>query len=474
METSIKGRSRMTQQKKSVFSALAKWSCTKWFAYAVLLLFMLIWHFTLGIGFGDDVYFSTPLNDGFTFGRLMDFLSIRYTSWSSRLIIESVLICIVRFPLLWKTLNACILTSIALALDLLLNKRNSLTITWALCAFSFVFPLNMYNSAGWVATTLNYPWPMAAGLLSLLPLKKCLSNERTSWYEYILSILLMLFAANQEQMCILLFAVVLGFSFQIYRTQHSMKSLAFSGLQIVLLTLSLIFILTCPGNSARYNQEILTHFPDYESLSFFDKIEIGFSSTGYTLLMQPAWLMPQNVVFPLFCLLLLITVASLKKHPLVTWIAGIPFFSCLLFNVFHGFFFNVFPHIVQLRDALTEYGTSVRLSSPNTLFPDLILLLVFGCIVVSLWQAFADKKLFVPILLLLLLGLFTRFMMAFSPTVWASGERTSMFLLYILIAISVLLIERIEEIAKGKGHVVPTIFHTSIALFLLYSIEYIF
>ena len=443
------------------------------FAYSILFCFMLVWHITLGIGFGDDVYFSTPFQDGFSLDRLIDFLSLRYSSWSSRLFIETALISIVRYPFLWKICNAAVLTLIALCIDLLLNSSNSRIITWVLCAFSFVFPLNMYNEAGWVATTMNYPWPLAAGLIALLPFKKLIFRQKIHSWEYFLSIPLILFAANQEQMCLLLIAITTGILFQLYVMRYDKKAYFYPFVQMILLLLSLLFILTCPGNSARFEQEILTHFPDYGNLSFLNKLEIGFSSTGFTLLMQPEWLMPQNLVFTVFCFLLFILIISQKRHPIILWISVIPFFCCLFFNVLHEFFTPYFAHVVQLRDALTKTGTNIRMTSPHTLFPDLILAVVFGCIVISLYFAFQKKKLFIPVLLLLLIGLGSRFMLAFSPTVWASGERTSMFLLYILISISVLLIQQIHDSDSNKKYFLSPILHTSIATFILFSLEHI-
>ncbi len=60
------------------------------------------WHAVLSTNVGDDmVYFKTLLDGNSSLGEI---LAHRYETWSSRMVIEAVLIPLVHCPLLWKIL----------------------------------------------------------------------------------------------------------------------------------------------------------------------------------------------------------------------------------------------------------------------------------------------------------------------------------------------------------------------------------
>ena len=50
-------------------------------------------------------------------------------------------------------------------------------------------------------------------------------------------------------------------------------------IQTILVIASLIFILTCPGNSVRTETEIQNTFKDFGMLTVLDKIGVGVTST---------------------------------------------------------------------------------------------------------------------------------------------------------------------------------------------------
>mgnify|MGYP000054941087 FL=1 len=39
------------------------------------------------------------------------------------------------------------------------------------------------NSAGWIATTVNYMWPLSFGIMGLYPLRKFLEHEKINGFE---------------------------------------------------------------------------------------------------------------------------------------------------------------------------------------------------------------------------------------------------------------------------------------------------
>lgn len=93
---------------------------------------------------------------------------------------------------------------------------------------------------------------------------------------------------------------------------------------------------------------------------------------------------------------------------------------------------------------LTQTGTNPSLLSPASMMPDLVLLLVFACVMVDLYLAFDRREDALLGGLVVLTGLASAFVLAFSPTVWVSGERTCTFLYVCLIAASAMLVREVQ------------------------------
>ena len=131
------------------------------------------------------------------------------------------------------------------------NKNENMTL---LIAMIIIYPMMQMNSAGWAATTINYMWPMALGLFSLIPIRKVWDGEKIKFWQYPLYVIALLFSANQEQACAILFGTYLLFA--ILMVIKNKKIHPFIVIQNILVIASLIFILTCPGNSVRTQTEI--------------------------------------------------------------------------------------------------------------------------------------------------------------------------------------------------------------------------
>lgn len=68
--------------------------------------------------------------------------------------------------------------------------------------------------------------------------------------------------------------------------------------------LSLIFILVFPGNAARKIAETKTWFPEFNDLSIFRKLEMGFSGTLFEYIIKPNFLFFIFAVFLFACVCL--------------------------------------------------------------------------------------------------------------------------------------------------------------------------
>jgi len=121
-------------------------------AFVAAALAAVLWHVVLSTNVGDDmVYFKTLLDGNSSLGEI---LAHRYETWSSRMVIEAVLIPLVHCPLLWKILDIVIFTSLPVLLCGLLGVTGRGR--WFVTGLVLLYPFADMASAGWIATTTNY------------------------------------------------------------------------------------------------------------------------------------------------------------------------------------------------------------------------------------------------------------------------------------------------------------------------------
>lgn len=167
----------------------------------------LIWHLVIKISAGDDVVYFQTLMDG---RSIWEILAHRYATWSSRMAIEFVLIPLVQVPWLWKILDIIVFTLIPVLLYrlLFLNPEKYLDMEcninktagkWLVCAFMLLYPFSDMVSAGWIATTVNYLWPLLGLLYIALLLQKLAQNKFLHWYEGAAGVICCIFAAVRNR-----------------------------------------------------------------------------------------------------------------------------------------------------------------------------------------------------------------------------------------------------------------------------------
>lgn len=266
-----------------------------YFPFFILAFGMLVIHLVLPMNSGDDTYYSTVLN---TIG-LPAFLHYRYFNWSSRLVIETVMVLIAHFPqIIWRLADTAIMLLLGVSISKLAVNENRRINNWFIVILLFSYPLADMDTAGWVATTTNNLWVLAFGVYAIAVVRKILLRQKIKKHEYVLAVVALLYAANQEQMCVVLLAVFLFLFFFLIKVRKS-NWLFLGGLAICVA--NLLFILTCPGNTVRKNVET-RYFQDFNHISVIDKLEIGVSSTLAHYFLEP------NLILIIFCILLCVAV----------------------------------------------------------------------------------------------------------------------------------------------------------------------
>ena len=405
---------------------------------ALLALFILEFALTFFITpnkFDDQVFLESV-----TGTSIWSYVGPRYYTWSSRLIIEFVLCSVLKISkYLWILIEALMVALAGYSISKLFiknndNKKENITM---LVAMILLYPITQMNSAGWAATTVNYMWPMALGLFSLIPIRKIWDGEKIKFWQYPLYVIALIFAANQEQACAILFGTYLLFA--ILMIIKNKKIHPFVVIQTLLVIASLVFILTCPGNKVRTETEIANQFNDFEMLTILDKIGLGFTSTMGMIIDKG------SIVFAIMSILIAVNIFLNYKEKLYRLVSLVPVFSILSLCYFTKITTEIFPFFGTLKGLITEEQvmlTAVNCNNMLYVIPIILATANFICIIMSLLLMFKTLNNNVA-LLVFLVGLASRLIMGFSPTVFLSGERTMLFFEFAMIIVSILVWQEI-------------------------------
>ena len=430
--------------------------------YPYLIFFGLILFIHLFMDFtGDDIIFSKYL----TKQSLIEFIRYKYYNWSSRLIIESILVYLTRYNMhIWLILDTLLYTVGVYYIIKLVNRNNNKNITIFGILLFLMYPFYELGSAGWITTTLNYSWCFAFGIISFIPLIKKSYNEKTNFSIYLISLFGLLYATNQEQTCALIF----GFNL-LYLINSIMKKERINNynlLSLILASISLIIILTCPGNNLRFNMALINTYPEFANYGIIQKIYLGTVPTV-------ARLLRDKILFTLFYIILNITTLIKFKNMKLKYISyfNIIFILTIILTktvidisemqsytyiinyTINGYFnYDIVPPIIKLESNLPIISNSLHiftykkipnLGNSSTLITITISIYLIISSILMLYANYGKKKLF-PIILFIA-GFLSSFIMGFSPTVFDSEARTCVFFHILLIPIILMLINKLYE-----------------------------
>lgn len=410
---------------------------TDYLPYLLLFIIALSYSFTAKLGIIDDLYFIKEFNQ--VNNSIIAFMIMRFNTWSSRIFIESLLVFFTHQHLMWRIVNSVTYFGTGIVLIKLVNDKSN-ALKWFVVLLLSVYPYTDMASAGWIATTLNYSWPLFFGLIALIPLRIYHDQEKINPYVMPIFLFFTLFAANVEQMAGILFLIYTYFLVR-DALQHRFRALIWIQYGIVILNLVLIFI--SPGNYIRKTLEIGTWFPEYSSISLIRIIEMGFSSALYPLIFSA------NSIYLVFSVILFLYANINKKSDFHIIISLVPILLIFIFNVFNRSINMYFPIVEHIKLSLTKFGTGASFTQFVSVVPDLILVAIIISILYSLFKSAADRKRFYFFISILVLGFISRFVIAFSPTIWASVERTYIFFYFSIILVSMFMFKEISKTYKN-------------------------
>ncbi len=374
---------------------------------------------------GDDIFFSSAC----AHRGLIDYLSERYYTWTSRIVIEAVLVTFSNFlpMIIWKIANVAMYGLLIYSIQKLFVFQNKKIENSIICISVLLLPFSIFHEAGWIATFNNYLWVAALGMYSLIAIKKMIQDKKIPMWQALTFILAIIYAANQEQMAGILF---LSFTPMILYSIKNKKVKPLLFIMYTVIIVSLIFILTCPGNTARTIEEANRYYQDFKETSILTKLEQGLTSMMYYVMDR--W----RILF--FALLVLIAYAMMKQKLSLKWkILGI---SPV---VIYGLYNECISLIAGFRK--TQLLETMRI---YTIFKIVVYIMTLILITICLYKIFATEKhkmkRFLPANMFCV-GVISRYIMAFSPTIYASEERTCLFWYISIVIINLLIIQKIIE-----------------------------
>lgn len=400
------------------------------FPYFLFASIYFVYHLFTKINVGDDIEYFCKILDQYSVG---DYLSMRYHIWTSRLVIETAIIYLTHINAwVWKLLDIGCFLLVYYCFSYFFDFKNIKFKNWLIFALVILYSFTDMSSAGWIATTLNYIWPFSFGLYILTAIKKYKNNIKIKWYEYILYTLATVYAANEEQMNVVLFCALLmcGIYFGVNK-----KPAVFLWFLEAITIAELIFILTCPGNAARAVAEV--HWmPDYPMLSLVDKVYLAFAET------VNVFLQSNNYIFIIFCSILCFCMFLKTKNIWHRFVAAIP--VCII--LVHSFLgispgsgrLGIFADRAVAIDASNYFNLSLYV-------PIIIYILLIACIMLSIFVLYDLTLDFLINIIVLGIGLATRIIMGFSPTLYASSNRTFIYLYMAFIFCTIFMVYKFEE-----------------------------
>lgn len=435
---------------------------------AILFVLQLILLITIKPIRYDDAFYIESI----TGIPILNFVLNRYQTWTSRVLIEATLGIIFRFSkYIWIFGTVFCMTLIGYAISkIFVKKENKKELIMMVLWLVLLYPIERMSSAGWAATTVNYVWPMAFGLFSLISLRKVWDKEKIKPLLGILYMLSTLFACNQEQVCAVLLVTYILFTV-ILTCRDKKKVSPFMYLQTIIAILSFIFILTTPGNAIRKEEEIVTYFPEFNNMSVVEKAVLGVTTTMGEMLVK------YSITFTIFAFIILVYIWNNYKDRLVRGIATVPFSASIILSYGSHITENVSVTIQWIRNNFTKETT---LLSPATYtylgsYVELIIsLVVIICVFICLLLIFNKPKNNIAFYIFGC-GLVTRIIMGFSPTVFVSTNRTCIFLEFACLICTLLIwqefIKKAEK--KTKTKVYNVVVWTAIIQYII-SLSFIF
>ena len=186
---------------------------------------------------------------------------------------------------------------------------------------------------------------------------------------------------------------------------------------------NLVYIATCPGNTARFETECTSWFIDFGMRGFLQNAELGVSTA------MASAVYAYNLLFFVFCACLAVCVwVRCRAWPLRA-LGLFPAAVTLALGVLGAPLKTLVPPLSFFANVVTKNGilNVETVWMPKRYVSFLLLCAVLAACVLDLYLALGHTGAAFAGILAFCAGFATKAMLGFSPTVWQSGARTGFF-----------------------------------------------
>ena len=383
--------------------------------------------------------------ESFGSNALNSFIQHRYLTWTSRVLIEMTLGVIFKISgYVWVFGNIFMMTLIGYSISKLFIKDNKKQINIMILFLIILYPVERMAGAGWAATTVNYVWPLALGLFSLISIRKIWDGDKIKFIPGLLYFFSLIYSCNQELCCGVLLVTYILFAIILF-IRDGKKINPFIFLQALVTIVSFVFIITTPGNSVRKMDETVGYFPDYYSLSTVEKLSTGFTATVGELICN------YTITFAVFTFMISVYIYTNYKDKFIRAIGMTPFILTMIFSYLNAITNNIYVIKLMRDNFLLDKAliASINYTYIGSYVNLIISLVVVFSIFASLLLIF--KKLKNNIAFYVFgCGLVTRITLAFSPTIFVSRNRTFIIMEICYLICTLLIWQEFEKNADKK------------------------
>lgn len=407
---------------------------------AVYTTIIALYHVVMREYYGDTLAYFARVIQQMNFSSLVSELYIRYLTWTSRILVEIPLFILSHgmHMILFGICNVFVHVLLLLALMKLTNYKHNLV----LVSLVLFYPVSLMADTGWMTAYITYFWPLSLGVTSMVSLKKLYDGEKISAFELVFFFLCQIYGTNLE-VCAVFYTCVLTIFviMMLWEKKFTVKVIVITVIQYVICAGNIVFALTCPGNEARKLSNIDYWFPSYTSMTFVDKVVVGVNSAvSYLITSDLYWVI-------LGVIILIFTCVMFKDDQKKILVSAFPIAALIVLTFGKVVTQIYYPEMVALFDdyAGRKYVDPTNYISLSVYIPFIVYALTICALFIALMNMFEDVKKSFFTCAVVASGLVSRLTLGFSPTVYASGVRTFIFMDFAMIFVIITIYDTLKE-----------------------------
>lgn len=364
----------------------------------------------------------------------ISFVIKRYETWSSRFWIEGATLIASKHLILFYIFTVILTLLFFYSLSELFSFNEYDSNLVLVVFFMALFPVVSLQSAGPIATIVNYIWPSALFLYWLMT-DRHRKMKNIGSLQNSLSILFLGLAVFNEGLAIILcLYLILCLIVEKKNFFNTYRMIC-----LVISLLSFLNVLLCPGNQNRGMLEMARWFPTFNHLSFLDKILIQFNNIASNLIVS------HNLLEVLVILLFIKAIQRRQRLSIILSGAVI-----MLTSASHQLISDRLSVIVK-ESPEKEFNQQIigTLLKPTLIFATLILLIVLIIILL-----YGKSKTSLMIIVSIVITFSSAMAISLSPTLLASADRPLLFLYFALVFNCIFLVNDLSEFNERKASII--------------------